>query len=82
MLCCCFLCCMCHFDSRFDLGIIPRRHSNDYIDEHAEAALQVGGLAIAQEIPHDQNGQDNQNYHEDLKVHSERYVKTPGHNDR
>lgn len=72
---------MRHFDSRFNLGIIPRGYSNDDIDEHTETTLQIGRLAIAQEVPHDQNGQDNQDNHEDLKVQSERYVKAPGYND-
>ena len=66
---------------RFNLGIIPSSDRNDDIDEHAKTTLEIGGLAISQEIPHDQNGQHKQNNHEDLEVQSQFLPKTPAHND-
>ena len=65
---------------RFNLGIIPSSDCDDDIDEHAKTTFEVGGLAISQEVPHDQNGQHKQNDHEDLEVQAQFLPKTPGHN--
>ena len=48
--------------------IEPRRNRNNDIDHDQQRALQVITLPVTQELPDDQNGQNEQSDHEDLKV--------------
>lgn len=58
-------------------GIIPCSNSNNHIDEHAESTFHVVGFAITQEVTHDEDRQDKQDHHEDLKVEVHLFTQSP-----
>lgn len=48
---------------------------------HKKTSFQVVGGTISQEIPHDQNGHDQEHHHEYFKVEIHGFPQTPSYND-
>lgn len=49
------------------IGMIPRRDGNSDVHNHAQDALEVVALAVAQKVANDQDGHDQHDGVEELK---------------
>lgn len=59
------------------IGIVPRRDGNDHVHNDQQRTLEVIRRSITEEIAHHENGQDQENNHEDLKVEVHVLTKPP-----